>query len=100
MDMAESLKRNAEALKIANELENINIESEIKGLVITLNWKMQVERVNFESEELVSKLNSKEKRNLEKAILDSINKGIVKSQEEAAKRMWPLFGSMGIGIGQ
>jgi len=48
---------------------------------------MQVERVNFESEELVSKLNSKEKRNLEKAILDSINKGIVKSQEEAAKRM-------------
>jgi len=98
--MAESLKRNAEALKIGKELENINIESEIKGLVITLNWKMQVERVKFESEELVSKLNSKEKRNLEKAILDSINKGIVKSQEEAAKRMWPLFGSMGIGIGQ
>jgi len=37
MDMAESLKRNAEALKIGKELENINIESEIKGLVITLN---------------------------------------------------------------
>lgn len=83
----ELLKLQQEAAKVKKELENTFIESEINWLVITVNWEMKVDKVEFETANLIPGLNSEQKSALEKAILESVNKWIKKSQEVAADKM-------------
>lgn len=98
MDMTDALKKQAEALKIGKELETINVESEVKWLVITLNGKLQVENVYFENDKLVSKLSQKEQNELSAAIKDAMNKGVLHTQTQAAQLMKPLFWSLGASL--
>lgn len=94
----EMLKLQQEAMKIKKELENTLIESEVSGLVITVNGEMKVEKVDFEKPELIPGLSDAQKTALEKAILEAVNKGIKKSQEVATDKMQGVMGKMGINM--
>jgi DNA-binding protein YbaB len=94
----ELLKLQQEAMKIKKELENTLIESEINWLVITFNWEMKAEKVEFEINTLIPWLNDTQKQALEKAIQDSINKWVKKSQEVAASKMQWVMGQMWLNI--
>lgn len=93
----EMMKLQQEAMKVKKELENTFIEAEVDGLVITVNGEMKVEKVEFETDALVSGLSSDEKSKLENAILEAVNKGVKKSQEVAAEKMQGVMGQMGMG---
>lgn len=94
----EMLKLQQEAMKIKKELENTLIESEVSGLVITVNGEMRVEKVDFESSELIPWFSSGQKATLEKAIMDAVNKGMKKSQEVATDKMQWVMSKMGINM--
>ncbi len=103
MDFSEAwkmLKLQQEAMKIKKELENTFIESEVSWLVITVNWEMKVEKVDFETADLIPWLSSTQKETLQKAIQESINKWIKKSQEVAASKMQWVMWQMWINLPQ
>lgn len=81
------MKLQQEAMKVKKELENTLIEAEVDGLVITVNGEMKVDKVDFETETLIPELNANQKAALEKAIMDSVNKGMTKAQEVAGQKM-------------
>ena len=83
----ELMKLQQEAMKIKKELENTFIESEVDGLVVTVNGEMKVEKVEFEDTAIIG-----DQKALEKAILEAINKGMKKAQEVAASKMqWVMW---------
>lgn len=94
------MKLQQEAMKIKKELENTIIEAEVNGLVISVNGEMKVEKVDFETTELISGLSPSQKTALEQAIMDAVNKGVKKSQEVAAEKMQGVMWSMGINLPQ
>jgi hypothetical protein len=71
---SQMLKFQQEAMKIKKELENTLIESEVDGFVVTINGEMKAEKAEFETDVLVPGLNSEQKKALEKAIVEAINK--------------------------
>jgi len=96
----EMMKLQQEAMKIKKELENTIIEAEVGGLVISVNGEMKVEKVDFETADLIPGLDSAQKAALESAIAEAVNKGVKKSQEVAAEKMQGVMGSMGINLPQ
>ncbi|MDD3646781.1 MAG: YbaB/EbfC family nucleoid-associated protein [Candidatus Gracilibacteria bacterium] len=94
----EMMKLQQEAMKVKKELENTIIEAEVNGLVISVNGEMKVEKVDFETSALIPGLNAAQKEALEKAVLESVNKGIKKSQEVAAEKMQGVMSQMGINM--
>lgn len=94
----EMLKLQQEAMKIKKELENTLIESEVSGLVITVNGEMKVEKVDFETWELIPWFSDTQKSTLEKAIMEAINKGMKKSQEVATEKMQWVMGKMWLNL--
>lgn len=94
--MWDMVKLQQEAMKIKKELENTIIESEVDGLVISVNGEMKVEKVDFETDVLIPGLTKEQKAALEKAILESVNKWVKKSQEVAASKMQGVMGQMGL----
>ncbi|MCT4616870.1 MAG: YbaB/EbfC family nucleoid-associated protein [Candidatus Gracilibacteria bacterium] len=89
--MGELMKMQQEMAKIQKELENTLVESEVDGLVITFNGKMEVEKVEFEDTSIIGN-----KEALEKAILEATNKGLKESQRIAGERMQGVMQGMGI----
>ena len=89
----EMLKLQQEAQKIQNELSNIHIEAEVDWFVITIDWQMKIIAVTIEDESLL-----KDKKRLEKASLEAINKGLKKSQEIAADKMKWVMWSMWLNL--
>jgi len=96
--MGDLVKLQQEAAKIKRELENTIIESEIDGLVISINGEMKVEKVEFETDALIPWLSKSQQEALEKAIMDAINKGTKKAQEFAASRMQGVMSQMGLNM--
>lgn len=92
----ELMKLQQEAMKIKKELENTYIEAEVDGLVITVNWEMKVEKVDFETPNLIPWLSDWQKKALEQAILEAVNKWVKKSQEVAAEQMKWVMWQMGL----
>ena len=90
----ELMKLQQEAMKVKKELENTYIESEVSGLVITVNWEMKIEKAEFETNVLIPGLNDEQKKALEKAIVDAVNKWVKKSQEVAAEKMQWVMSQM------
>jgi len=70
----EMMKLQQEAMRIKKELENTSIESEVGGLVITINGEMKVEKVDFETLDLIPGLSTEQKLALEAAIMGAVNK--------------------------
>lgn len=89
----ELMKLQQEAMKIKKELENTYIESEVDGLVVTVNGEMKVEKVEFEDTSIIG-----DKAALEKAIQEAINKWMKKAQEVAANKMQWVMGQMGMNL--
>ena len=79
---------------VKKELENTFIEAEVGGLVITINWEMKVEKVDFETNDLIRGLSDSEKEALQNAILEAVNKWVKKSQEVAAEKMQWVMSQM------
>ena len=94
----EMMKLQQEAMKIKKELENTIIEAEVGGLVVSVNGEMKVEKVDFETNDLIPGLSPSQKEVLENAIQEAINKWVKKSQEVAAEKMQGVMGSMGINL--
>lgn len=68
------MKLQQEAMKVKKELENTIIEAEVNGLVISVNGEMKVEKVDFETLDLIPGLTSAQKEALESAIAEAVNK--------------------------
>lgn len=96
--MWEMMKLQQEAMKVKKELENTIIESEVDGLVISVNWEMKVERAEFETNVLIPGLNDEQKKALEEAIVKAINKWVKKSQEVAASKMQGVMSAMWMNL--
>lgn len=94
----EMMKLQQEAMKIKKELENTIIEAEVNWLVVSVNWEMKVEKVEFETDNLIPWLNSTKKEELEKAIMEAVNKWVKKSQEVAAEKMQWVMSAMGMNM--
>lgn len=92
----EMMKLQQEAMKVKKQLENTLIEAEVNGLVITVNWEMKVDKVEFESNNLIEWLSDSKKTELETAIMDAVNKWVKKSQEVAAEQMKWVMAQMGM----
>ncbi len=93
----EMMKLQQEAMKVKKELENTYIEAEVNGLVITVNGEMKVEKVDFETNELIEGLSDKQKEVLQNAIMEAVNKWVKKSQEVAAEKMQGVMSQMWMG---
>ena len=89
----ELMKLQQEAMKIKKQLENTLIEAEVDWLVITVNWEMKVEKVEFEDTSIIW-----DKKALEKSILEAVNKGMKKAQEVASEKMQWVMGQMGMNL--
>lgn len=101
MDMSkmwELMKLQQEAMKVKKELENTFIEAEVNGLVVTVNGEMKVEKVDFETKDLIPGLTPAQQKALEDAILQAVNKWIKKSQEVAADKMQGVMSQMGLNM--
>jgi len=94
----ELMKLQQEAMKVKKELENTIIEAEVNWLVISVNGEMKVEKVEFETLDLIPGLSNEQKTKLENAIMEAINKWIKKSQEVAAEKMQWVMWAMGINL--
>lgn len=90
----EMMKLQQEAMKIKKELENTLIESEVNWLVVTVNWEMKVEKVEFETNDLIPGLSKDQQKALEEAIANAVNKWTKKSQEVAAEKMQGVMWAM------
>lgn len=101
MDMSkmwELMKLQQEAMKIKKELENTIIEAEVNGLVISVNGEMKVDKVEFETSDLIPGLSDSQKKALEEAIMQAVNKGTKKAQEVAAEKMQWVMSQMGLNM--
>lgn len=101
MDMSkmwELMKLQQEAMKIKKELENTLIEAEVGWLVITVNWEMKVDKVEFETKDLIPGLSESQQKALEDAILQAINKWTKKAQEVATEKMQWVMGQMWLNM--
>ena len=87
------MKLQQQAQKIQDELSNTHIEAEIDGVVITVDAQLKVVTTVIEDESIL-----KDKKKLEKAITDAVNKGMKKAQEIAADRMKGVMGQMGLNL--
>ncbi len=94
----ELLKLQQEAMKIKKELENTIIEAEVSWLVVSVNWEMKVDKVEFETDFLIPGLTKAQKEALENAIREAVNKWVNKSQQVAADKMQGVMGKMGINL--
>ena len=93
----EMMKLQQEAMKVKKELENTYIEAEVNGLVITVNWEMKVEKVDFETTTLIEWLSPSQQETLQNAIQEAVNKWVKKSQEVAAEKMQGVMSQMWMG---
>lgn len=101
MDMSkmwELVKLQQEAMKVKKELENTIIEAEVSGLVISINGEMKVEKVEFETLDLIPELSDSQKQALEEAIMKAVNKWVKKSQEVAASKMQWVMSQMWLNM--
>lgn len=89
----ELLKLQQDAQKIQNELSNIHIEAEVDWFVVTIDWQMKIIAVTIENDSLLN-----DKKRLEKASLEAINKWLKKSQEIAAEKMKWVMWSMWLNL--
>lgn len=101
MDMSkmwELMKLQQDAMRVKKELENTIIEAEVNWLVVSVNWEMKVEKVDFETKDLIPWLSDNQKKALEEAIQNAVNKWTKKAQEVAAEKMQWVMQAMWINM--
>ena len=89
----EMMKFQQQAQKIQEELSNTHIEAEVDGVVVTIDGQLKVVSTVIEDMSIL-----KDQIKLQKAITESINKGMKKAQEIAAERMKGIMSQMGLSM--
>ena len=92
--MGDMYKLQKEAKKIKKELSKTYIYAEEKGIKITVNGEQRVVSVEIQDESILL-----EKKSLEKAIMEAMNRAMKKAQEVAAEKMKSVMGGFP-GLGQ
>lgn len=83
-----------EARKIKKQLANTHIEAEHEGVKVVINGEQEVVEVDISEETL------KDKKKLEKSLLQAFNKAVKKSQQVGAEMMKDVMGDMNLpGMG-
>ena len=90
----EMMRLQQEMAKVKKDLANTHIEAEVDGLVVTIDGEMKVVSVVFEDKSIIG-----DEKRLEKAIMESTNKGMKKAQEIASTKMQSVAKDMGIDLG-
>jgi DNA-binding protein YbaB len=89
----ELMKLQQQAQKIQEELSNTHIEAEVDGVVVTIDGQLKVVTTVIEDKSIMD-----DQAKLEKAITESVNKGMKKAQEIAADRMKGVMSQMGLSM--
>lgn len=87
-------KLQKQAKQVKKKLKNLQIEAEVGGVKVTVSAEQEVLSVEI-TEELMT---SEKKVDLEKNLLEAINKAIKKSQEVAAEHMRDMMSGMGLDL--
>ncbi len=87
-------KLQKQAKQMKAELKNLHIEVDTKDIQVTVSAEMEVMKVSVGAEWLVAE----RKVELEKTLLEAINKGLKKAQDVAAEKMRSMMGGMGMDI--
>lgn len=91
--MQELMELQKKAAAIQKELETIHIEAESNWIVVTVDGKLEVIKVEVEDVSVLS-----DKTKTEAAILEATNKWIKKAQEVAAQKMQWVMWDMGLNL--
>lgn len=90
--MKDLYKMQKEAKKIKEKLKKMHIESEMEGVIVTINGEQEVIDIKINDEALANK------GNLEETLKKAFNKAIKKGQEVAANEMKGIMGDMGLNL--
>ena len=84
------IKLQREARQIKKELQNIHIESESDGVLVTINGEQIIISIAWPDEM------AQDPKKLQKNLLIALNKGLKKSQQIAAEKMKGVMGQLGM----
>lgn len=87
-------KLQKQAKQIKEELKNLHIEVDSKGIQVVITAEMEVVSVKIGEEWM----ETGRKNELEKALLEAINKGMKKAQDVAAQKMRDVMGGLGMDL--
>ncbi len=87
-------KLQKQAKQMKAELKNLHIEVDTKDIQVTVSAEMEIMKVNVGAEWFAPE----RKMELEKTLLEAINKGLKKAQDVAAEKMRGMMGGMGMDI--
>lgn len=82
-------KLQREAKQIKKELQNIHIESELDGILVTINGEQEIISITWP--EMFS-----DTKKLQQSLIKALNKGLKKSQQIAAEKMKGVMGGLGL----
>ena len=89
--MKDLMRMQQEAKKIQKKLENIHIEADEEGVVVTISANMNIIAVEISDDAW-----AKGKRFVEEAIKKATTKGMKKAQEVASQNMKELMSGLGL----
>ena len=87
-------KLQKQAKQIKEELKNLHIEVDSKGIQVVITAEMEVVSVKIGEEWM----ETGRKNELDKALLEAINKGMKKAQDVAAQKMRDVMGGLGMDL--
>ena len=87
-------KLQKQAKQIKEELKKLHIEAEMKGVLVTVSAEQEIIDIKI-SPEL---LEADKATDLQKILVEAINKAMKKAQEIAAERMKGMLGDMGMNL--
>lgn len=82
-------KLQREAKQIKKELQNIHIESEFDGILVTINGEQEIISITWPEA-------SSDTKKLQQNLIKALNKGLKKSQQIAAEKMKGVMGGLGL----
>lgn len=87
-------KLRSQAKDIKKKLQKINIEAEQDGVIVVINGEQEVQEVRISDEAL------NDKKQLEKSLVNCINKAVKKGQAVGADMMKDIMGGLNLpGVG-
>lgn len=78
----EMMKLQQQAQKIQEELSNTHIEAEVDGLVVTVDWQLELISIDFEDKAIL-----KDEEKLKQALIQAYKKANKKAKEVAAEKL-------------
>ncbi len=83
-----------QAKKVKEELKNLHIEAELRGIAVVVSAEMEVISVTVAPEYFTPE----KKDDLQKTLAEALNKAMKKAQEVAAEKMRDVMGDLGMNL--